>query len=145
MWQVLRFLYFHQSVYIYIYLFSPLPWCSILVLRTSAHTSCAETRFFRSYRVQHRLSHTVRAGLDPLILIRVTTSCRNVDTIDCRSKSPWRSLDIYIIDIFGVRLSRLCPRSLQSSQRSYEGEGGGRRATLDPLDDTSLTLKFTLR
>lgn len=67
MWQVLRFLYFHQSVYIYIYLSrtissspSMLPSIFVLRLRTRlAHT------FFQiqiSYRVSHEYD-TVRTGL----------------------------------------------------------------------------------
>lgn len=79
MWQVLRFLYFHQSVYIYIHisfslshnLFFPLH-VTFHFRTSSAHTSCA--RFFRSRsRIEYRTTITRFAQGSMTILIRATS------------------------------------------------------------------------
>lgn len=69
MWQVLRFLYFHQSVYIYIYLFLSLaqsllpPPCYLpLSYFVCAHVLRTFFQIQISYRVSHDY-HTVRTGL----------------------------------------------------------------------------------
>lgn len=56
----------------------------------------------------------------------------------------WRSLDRYIIDIFGGSfVSIVSSFSLILVELiGGGGRGGGRRVISDPLDDTSLTLKF---
>lgn len=141
MWQVLRFLYFHQSVYIYLSLAQSLlpPPCYL----PFSYFVCAHvlrTRFFRSRsRIEYRTSMTRFAQDSMTILIRAT-SYRNY---------YYTAVEI-LLAIFGQIYYRYLWCSFVTIVSSFslflvsfiKGEGGRGGVILDPLDDTSLTLKF---
>lgn len=151
MWQVLRFSLL-SSICIYIYIARSLlsPPAPRVTIHSRSSYFCAyvlrrDTFFPDPDRIEYSIDYITTHGsrrARSIILIRVTTSRRNDDTNVDRNPPLAIFGQIYYRYLWWfVRLDRVLvlfnPRRVDRRERE-----GGRRVISDPLDDTSLTLKF---